>query len=182
MKTSLQYNDMKKDYTHLLTNYPDFPAPGVLFRDMSPLLFDVETRDEIMDAFGEFMREKNIDAIAGIDARGFVLGGMLAERYHLPFIMLRKDGKLPDALVSKASYSYEYSSATLTIRKDILSGQRVLVMDDVLATGGTLGAALKLAKENGASEVFGGVLIEISPLKGREKITQYEIFSAIQFS
>jgi len=172
---------MKKDYSQFLTNYPDFPAPGVLFRDMSPLLFDVETRDEIMDTFGEFIREKNIDAIAGIDARGFVLGGMLAERYHLPFIMLRKDGKLPDALVAKESYSYEYSSATLAIRKDILSGQRVLVMDDVLATGGTLWAALKLAKDNGASEVFGWVLIEITPLGGREILSNYEIFSAIQF-
>lgn len=73
-----------------------------------------------------------------MDARGFVLGGILAERYQLPFIMLRKDGKLPDALVSKESYSYEYSSATLAIRKDILRGHRVLVIDDVLATGGTL--------------------------------------------
>ena len=173
---------MKKDYTDLLTNYPDFPAPGVLFRDMSPLLFDVEARSEIMGAFGDFIRENEIDCIAGVDARGFVLGGMLAERYQLPFIMLRKDGKLPDALVAKESYSYEYSSATLAIRKDILIGHRVLVMDDVLATGGTLGAALELAKNNGASSVFGGVLIEISPLKGREKLAQYEIFSAIQFS
>ncbi len=129
---------MKKDYSHLLTNYPDFPAPGVLFRDMSPLLFDVEVRSEIMNTFGDFIRENNIDCIAGVDARGFVIGGMLAERYQLPFIMLRKDGKLPDALVSKESYSYEYSSATLAIRKDILRGHRVLVIDDVLATGGTL--------------------------------------------
>lgn len=70
-----------KNYSHLLTNYPDFPAPGVLFRDMSPLLFDVEARAEIMDAFGVFIREKNIDTIAGVDARGFVLGGMLAEKF-----------------------------------------------------------------------------------------------------
>lgn len=129
---------MKKDYSHLLTNYPDFPAPGVLFRDMSPLLFDVEAREEIMETFGKFIKEKNIDTIAGVDARGFVLGGMLAEKYELPFVMIRKDGKLPDALVAKESYSYEYSSATLSIRKDILSGHRVLVIDDVLATGGTL--------------------------------------------
>ncbi len=172
---------MKKDYTHLLTNYPDFPAPGVLFRDMSPLLFSVEHRDEIMKDFGIFIENNAIDCIAGVDARGFVLGGMLAERYHLPFIMLRKDGKLPDALVAKESYNYEYSSATLAIRKDILRGDRVFVIDDVLATGGTLGAALELARNNGASEVFGGVLIEINPLKGREKLKQYKIFSAIQF-
>lgn len=170
-----------KNYSHLLTNYPDFPAPGVLFRDMSPLLFDVEARAEIMDAFGVFIREKNIDTIAGVDARGFVLGGMLAEKFWLPFVMIRKDGKLPDALVAKESYSYEYSSATLAIRKDILSRHKVLVIDDVLATGGTLWAALSLAKNNGASEVFAGVLIELKWLSGREKLAQYEIFSAIQF-
>lgn len=170
-----------KDYSHLLTNYPDFPAPGVLFRDMSPLLFDVEARTEIMEEFGNFIRDNGINCIAGVDARGFVLGGMLAERYQLPFIMLRKDGKLPDALVAKESYSYEYSSATLAIRKDILNTHKVLVVDDVLATGGTLGAALELAKNNGAGAVFGGVLIEISPLGGGEKLTQYQIFSAIKF-
>ncbi len=126
---------MREKYAHLITEYPDFPAPGVLFREMSPLLFDVEARSEILSAFGHFIREKNIDTIAGIDARGFVLGGMLAEKYGLPFIMMRKDGKLPDDLVAKASYDYEYSSATLTIRKDILKGHKVLVIDDVLATG-----------------------------------------------
>lgn len=170
-----------KDYSHLLTNYPDFPAPGVLFRDMSPLLFDIEARSEIIESFKVFIQENNIDTIAGVDARGFILGGMLAEKFSLPFVMIRKDGKLPDDLVAKESYSYEYNSATLAIRKDILRGHRVLVIDDVLATGGTLGAALSLAKNNGASEVFGGVLIEIKSLKGREKLAQYEIFSAIQF-
>ena len=149
------------DYSHLLTNYPDFPAPGVLFRDMSPLLFEVKAREEILQLFGNFIQEKSIDTIAGVDARGFILGGMLAEKYSLPFVMIRKDGKLPDNLVTKESYNYEYSSATLAIRKDMLSGHRVLVIDDVLATGGTLGAALSLAKNNGASEVFGGVLIEL---------------------
>lgn len=81
------------------------------------------------------MDEKNIDTIAGVDARGFILGGMLAEKYQLPFVMIRKDGKLPDTLVAKESFDYEYSSATLAIRKDILKGHRVLVIDDVLATG-----------------------------------------------
>jgi len=135
-------------YNHLLTNYPDFPSPGVLFRDISPLLFDVKAREEILEIFGNFIREKNIDTIAGVDARGFILGGMLAERYHLPFIMLRKDGKLPDDLIAKKSYTYEYGSATLTVRKNILRDHKVFVIDDVLATGGTLGAALNLTKDN----------------------------------
>jgi adenine phosphoribosyltransferase len=170
-----------KDYSNLFTNFPDFPVAGVLFRDMSPLLFDVEARTEIMDKFGDFVRDKNISAIAGVDARGFILGGMLAEKYSLPFIMIQKDDKLPDVSVEKESYNCEYSSATLTIRHDILSAHRVLVMDDVLATGGTLWAALELAKKNGASAVFGSVLIEITVLKGREKLSNYKIFSAIQF-
>jgi len=129
---------MPKDYSHLITNCPDFPTPGILFREISPLLTDVAARTEILELFGNFIREKNIDTIAGVDARGFVLGGMLAEKYALPFVMIRKDGKLPDALVAKASYTTEYSSATLAIRKDILQNNRVLVVDDVLATGGTL--------------------------------------------
>ena len=153
----------------------------MLFREVSPLLFDVEARKSIMEEFWNFIDGKGITAIAGIDARGFLLAWMLAERFQLPLVMIRKEGKLPDTIVARESFDYEYSSATLTIRKDILKGHRVLVVDDVLATGGTLLASLKLAKDNGASEVYGGVLVEITPLKGREKLTQYDIFSAIQF-
>lgn len=162
-KGKIHYNtrEMPKDYSHLVTDCPDFPAPGVLFREISPLLFDVEARGEILDSFGAFIREKNIDTIAGVDARGFIIGGMLAEKYQLPFVMIRKDGKLPTDLVARESYDYEYSSGTLAIRKDILRNHRVLVTDDVLATGGTLSAALRLAKDNGAGEVFGGVLLEL---------------------
>lgn len=166
---------------HLITDVPDFPIPGILFREISPLLFDVKVRNEILGKFGECVREKKIDVIAWVDARGFILGGMLAERYQLPFVMIRKDGKLPENLVAKESYSYEYSKATLAMRKDILKNHRVLVVDDVLATGWTLWAALNLAKNNGASEVFGGVLVELKWLNGREKLREYEIFSAIQY-
>ncbi len=112
---------MTNEFDHLLTNYQDFPIPGVLFRDISPLLFDPKKRTSMLEGFRTFIKDKHIDAIAGVDARGFVLGSMLAEKYQLPFIMIRKDGKLPETLVSKKSYSYEYSHATLTIRKDILT-------------------------------------------------------------
>ncbi len=165
----------------LITSFPDFPTPGILFRDVSPLLFDVSERNKILEKFWEFIQEKKIDAIAGVDARGFVLGGMLSEKFQLPFMMIRKDGKLPDQLVEKICYQYEYSQAALTLRKDILKGHRVLVVDDVLATGGTLNASLHLAKHNGASEVFGAVLIELMGLNGKEKLLPYEIFSAIQY-
>lgn len=130
---------MISDLKNLISNYPDFPKPGVLFREISPLLFDVEARKKIMEGFGDYMNGKNITAIAGIDARGFILGGMLAEKYQLPFVMIRKEGKLPDEIVSKASYESEYRHATLTIRNNLLSkNDTVLIVDDVLATGGTL--------------------------------------------
>jgi adenine phosphoribosyltransferase len=111
----------------------------VLFREISPLLFDVEARKGILEEFGKYMNGKGITAVAGIDARGFLLAGLLAERFQLPLVMIRKEGKLPDEVTLKASYKLEYGEATLTIRKDILRPDDiVLVVDDVLATGGTL--------------------------------------------
>ena len=149
------------DYSHLITEIPDFPAPGVLFREISPLLADTTARDEILEKMGDFVREKNIEVIAGIDARGFIIGSLLAERCHLPFVMIRKAGKLPAGLTIQESYSYEYSEATLTVRSELLRGKNVLVTDDVLATGGTLLAALNLAKRSEAREVHGAVLLEL---------------------
>jgi adenine phosphoribosyltransferase len=149
------------DYSHLITEIPDFPAPGVLFREISPLLADTTARDEILEKMGNFIQEKNIEVIAGIDARGFIIGSLLAEKYHLPFVMIRKAGKLPADLTIEESYSYEYSEATLTVRSEFLKAKNILVTDDVLATGGTLAAAMNLAKRSEAREVYGAVLIEL---------------------
>ncbi len=152
------------DYSHLITEIPDFPAPGVLFREISPLLADVNARGKILEKIGNFIREKNIEVIAGIDARGFIMGSLLAEKYHLPFVMIRKAGKLPANLTIEESYSYEYNEATLTVRGEFLKGKNVLVSDDVLATGGTLAAALRLAQRSEAREVYGAVLLELTSL------------------
>lgn len=170
------------DYSHLITEIPDFPAPGVLFREISPLLADVNAREEILEKIGNFIQEKNIEVIAGIDARGFIIGSLLAEKYHLPFVMIRKAGKLPASLTIEESYSYEYSEATLTVRSEFLKGKNVLVTDDVLATGGTLAAALRLAQRSEAREVYGAVLLELTSLWWREKLREFEIFSAIQYT
>jgi adenine phosphoribosyltransferase len=170
------------DYPHLITEIPDFPAPGVLFREISPLLADITARDEILEKIGNFIQEKNIEVIAGIDARGFIIGSLLAQKYHLPFVMIRKEGKLPKHLTIQESYSYEYSEATLTVRSEFLHGKNVLVVDDVLATGGTLAAALRLAQRSGAREVSGAVLLELTSLGWREKLSEFEIFSAIQYT
>jgi len=138
----------------------------VLFREISPLLFDVEARKNIVEEFGKYMNGKNITAIAGIDARGFLLAGLLAEKYQLPLVMIRKEGKLPDNIVSKASYDLEYGHETLTIRNDLLSeNDTILIVDDVLATGGTLQAAIELVKNCGVRSIYTGVLIELLFLK-----------------
>lgn len=89
------------DYSYLITEIPDFPMPGVLFRDISPLLADTVARDEVLEIIGKFIREKKIEIIAGIDARGFIIGSFLAEKYHLPLVMIRKEGKLPNHLTIK---------------------------------------------------------------------------------
>lgn len=170
------------DYSHLITEIPDFPAPGVLFREISPLLADVNAREEILEKIGNFIQEKNIEVIAGIDARGFIIGSLLAEKYHLPFVMIRKAGKLPASLTIEESYSYEYSEAILTVRSEFLKGKNVLVTDDVLATGGTLAAALRLAQRSEAREVYGAVLLELISLWWQEKLREFEIFSAIQYT
>lgn len=180
--TDFLYNTSMSEYSHLITEIPDFPAPGVVFRDISPLLADTSARDEIMGKIGNYIRERNIEIIAGIDARGFIIGAMVAEKYHLPFVMIRKEGKLPEHLTIRESFSYEYSEATLTVRSEFLKGKNVLVVDDVLATGGTLRAALELARRSESREVYAAVLLELLSLKWREKLEEYELFSAIQYS
>lgn len=173
---------MLSDLKALISNHPDFPKPGVLFREISPLLFDVEARWSIVEVFWEYIQDKNITAIAGIDARGFLLAGMLAERYQLPLVMIRKEGKLPDEIVLKASYNSEYSHETLTIRNDLLSqDDTVLIVDDVLATWGTLNAAIELVKKCGVHAIYAGVVVELLFLKWREKIAPIDIFSTIQY-
>ncbi len=135
-----------------------------------------------MEAFWEYMKDKNVTAIAGIDARGFLLAGLLAEKYQLPLVMIRKEGKLPDTIVTKASYDSEYSHETLTIRNDLLSkNDTVLIVDDVLATGWTLGAAIELVRNCEVQSIYVGVLVELLFLKWREKIAPIDIFSTIQY-
>lgn len=173
---------MLSDLKNLISNHPDFPKPWVLFRDISPLLYDASARKVIVEAFWNYMQGKNITAIAGIDARWFLIAGLLAEKYQLPLVMIRKEGKLPDTIVFKASYDSEYSHETLTLRKDLLSqDDTVLIVDDVLATGGTLLAAIELIKKSGVQTIYTGVLVELLSLKWREKIAPIDIFSTIQY-
>ncbi len=164
-------NDMTRLIDSLTRVVPDWPAPGVLFRDITPLLGDVAGFTEVVDALAAAASDMGgVDVVAGVEARGFVFGPPVAMRLGVGFVPIRKEGKLP-ADVHSADYALEYGTATLEIHVDaIQSGQRVLLVDDVLATGGTLGAADELVRRCGAVTAGAVLPIEISALGGRDRL------------
>lgn len=148
---------------------PDFPKPGVLFKDITPLLADARTFRDCVDALAAPWRTQRIDAICGIEARGFIFGAALARALGAGFVPLRKPGKLP-ATTLAADFELEYGQARLEVHADALPlGARVLIIDDVLATGGTLAAARQLIERLGANIAGAAVLIELSFLHGRAR-------------
>ncbi len=160
---------------------PDFPKPGINFIDITTLVGDGPAFKQVMDHLEERYKNANLDAIIGIESRGFIFGGALADRLGIGFIPARKPGKLPAETISE-SYALEYGQATLEIHKDAISkGQRVLIIDDLMATGGTLEAVCKLVKrlEGDVAEIW--VLVELSFLNGMDKVKDYPYFSLIQY-
>lgn len=152
-----------------LREIPDFPEPGVLFRDFTPLLADGQALRAVVDDIAERYRGK-VDAVVGIEARGFILATAVAYALGTGFVPVRKEGKLPHD-VHAVSYSLEYGQATIEMHADALDGTpRVLVMDDVLATGGTAAAACELVKRAGGQVVAVEVVIEIAGLNGRDAL------------
>ena len=146
---------------------PDFPKPGIVFKDITPLLADHATFTEVVEALAAPFRDASVDAVAGIEARGFVLGAPVALALGAGFVPVRKQGKLPGATVS-ASYQLEYGSATLEVTSDaFIRDQRVLVVDDVLATGGTAAATVDLVRRCGGEVVGVSMLMELGFLDGR---------------
>lgn len=157
-----------------MRDIPDFPEPGVMFKDFTPILLDAGLRDRIVRDTAD-RRRGQVDVVAGIEARGFILGAMIAHELGVGFVPVRKAGKLPAAVHSK-SYALEYGTATLEIHQDAVSHQeRVLVVDDVLATGGTLAATCELIERCGASVAAIEVVLEIAALGGRERLAGYEL-------
>lgn len=155
------------EYLSLIRAIPDFPKPGIVFRDVTPLLADRAAFAAAIRALAEPWRDARPDAVAGIEARGFIFGAALARELDTGFVPVRKPGKLPAASLSE-SYALEYGSDSLQVHADALpAGSRVLLVDDVLATGGTLRAALNLLRRQGAAVVGATVLIELSALDGR---------------
>ena len=149
---------------------PDWPEPGVLFRDITPLLRDGEAFRNLIDTFALRYADARIDAIAGIDARGFIIGAALAYRLRCGFIPVRKAGKLPYETV-RASYTLEYGQATVEVHTDAAeAGEHVLIVDDLIATGGTLLAAARLMERLGARIVEAAAVIDLPALGGAERL------------
>lgn len=148
----------------------DFPKPGIVFKDITPVLAQAALRQEIVLAIAENFRQQGIDAVAGIEARGFILGGMIAQVMGLPFIPIRKAGKLPYKSI-REEYALEYGQAAIEVHQDaVAKGQRVLVHDDLLATGGTAVAAGKLVQKLGAEIAGFSFLINLSFLPGEQEL------------
>ena len=153
--------------TDLLRDIPDFPKPGILFKDITPVLADGDAFAEAIAAMAEPWRGVALDAVVGVEARGFILGAALARELEVGFVPVRKPGKLPGETLSQ-DYGLEYGRDRLEIHADALpAGARVIVVDDVLATGGTLNAALALVERQGARIVGTGVLVELGFLEAR---------------
>lgn len=153
----------------LIRDVPDFPKPGVVFRDITPLLADAGGFARCIDALAEPWQGSGVQAVCGIESRGFIFGAALAQKLHAGFVPLRKPGKLPPPVVS-VDYELEYGVDRLEARNDALRpGERVLVVDDVLATGGTLAAARALVEKLGAQLVGASVVIELASLQGRAR-------------
>ena len=165
----------------LIREVPDFPKKGILFYDITTLLKDKLGFATLIDALSENYIGKEIDLILGMEARGFIFGPALAYRLNAGFVPVRKPGKLP-AETAKVSYDLEYGSNSLEIHKDaIQNGQRVLIVDDLLATGGTAVATANLARVLGAQIAGFAFVVELDFLKGREKLAQYEVLSLLHY-
>jgi adenine phosphoribosyltransferase len=166
---------------HLIREVPDFPKKGILFYDITTLLKDKTGFATLIDKFSEHYIAQDVDLVLGMEARGFIFAPALAYRLNAGFVPVRKPGKLPAETV-KYDYALEYGSNSLEIHKDaIQKGQRVLIVDDLLATGGTAEATANLAASLGAEIVGLGFVVELEFLKGREKLRGYEVMSLLRY-
>lgn len=169
------------DLRRIIRNIPDFPVKGVQFKDITTLLRDKDAFRYTIDQITDHSRELKVDFIAGIEARGFIFGAPVAYNLQIGFIPIRKMGRLPYK-VEKISYQLEYGDSTLEIHRDAFErGSRILVVDDLLATGGTTLAVFQLIEELQGVVVGADFIIELEMLKGREKLKGYEVFSLVKY-
>jgi adenine phosphoribosyltransferase len=165
----------------LVRTVPDFPKPGILFYDITTLLKDKAGFAQLIDGLAAHYIEQQIDLVLGIEARGFIFGPALAYRLNAGFVPVRKPKKLP-APVARVTYDLEYGSDTLEIHQDAIApGQSVVLVDDLLATGGTMEATVKLVKELGGKIAGLGFAVELDFLKGRARFPEYDVFSLLHY-
>jgi len=169
------------DLARFIRDVPDFPKKGILFKDITPLLKDPEAFARSIDTLARRHRDDRIDAVAAVESRGFIFGGALAVRLGAGFVPIRKPGKLPHHTISE-TYSLEYGTDSIEIHRDAVKhGDRVLIVDDLLATGGTAGAAASLIARMGAKVVGASFLVELTFLAGRAKLAEIPVFSIISY-
>jgi adenine phosphoribosyltransferase len=164
-----------------IRDIPDFPKKGIIFKDITPLLLDPEAVDAAVEGLVEPFRSETVTSVCAIEARGFIFGALAAHRLGVGFIPIRKPGKLPYDTRS-ASYELEYGTDTVEIHADAAkAGDRVLMVDDLLATGGTMAASCQLVESLGAAVIGCSFVVELEFLKGREKLTGYPVHSLIRY-
>lgn len=167
-----------RDY---IRDVPDYPKPGIVFKDITPLFLDPRALNHTIDLIAGYARDREVDCVVAAEARGFVLGGAVAARLGAGFIPARKKGKLPHETTS-VEYALEYGLDTIEIHRDALAdGTRVLVHDDLIATGGTAAACCELVEKAGGEIVGCAFVIELSFLAGREKLARHDVHSLIAY-
>ena len=168
-----------KKIEEYVRSIPDFPEPGIIFRDVTSVIQDADGLQLAIDSMQDCLKGVDFDVITGLESRGFIFGMPIAYNLHKPFVLVRKAGKLPCETISR-TYDLEYGSATIEMHKDsIKPGQKVVIVDDLIATGGSVEAAIKLVEELGGIVVKVVFLMELAGLQGRERLKGYDVASVI---
>lgn len=174
--------ELIKRLEETIQNIPDFPLPGIQFKDITPIFLNPKLYEDVIADLANFSRGK-VDAVCGIESRGYLFGIAIAVALEVPFILIRKKGKLPPPFISE-KYDLEYGSAEIEMREgQIKPGQRILIHDDLLATGGTTEAAARLVEKQGAKAVQFSFLIGLKGLNGKEKLSKFnaEVYEILQY-
>jgi len=170
-----------EDLKKYIRTIPDFPKKGIMFRDITTLIKNGKAFKKVVDKIASRYKKERVDIVVGMESRGFIVGAAVAYKLGVGFVLVRKKGKLPHKTVS-STYELEYGTDTVEMHKDgIKRGQRVLIVDDLLATGGTASAAVELVKKLGGKIIGIAFIIELVDLKGREKLKGYDVFSLVEY-
>ena len=170
-----------KKLEEYVRSIPDFPEPGIIFRDVTSILQDADGLKLAVDSMQALLEDVDADVIVGAESRGFIFGAPIAYNLHKPLVLVRKKGKLPCETI-ETSYDLEYGSGTIEMHKDsIKPGQQVIIVDDLIATGGTIEAAAKLIEELGGEVVKIVFLMELAGLNGRDRLRKYDVASVIRY-